>query len=256
MRCKLSRTLILLFSSLVFGLFISSFARAGDRALLNVIGYSHDGRYFSFEEYGVQDGSGFSYSSIYIVDLNDDSWVTGTPIRMVEEYDEATYEVEPIDYGKNMQKVRKIVFEKAQARLEGLNINTPAQVLAFIGDGEVNDADGLSLEFNLPGYSGGIRSEDITISLEIYKTNSAFDCEFIEPPVGFLVKLKSELLTKEVYRDEVLPRSRACPITYKITGIYVPFEALDLTKAVAIISVYSFGYEGRDRRFVAIPIGE
>ncbi len=33
---------------------------AGDRALIDVIGYSDDLRYLAFEEFGVQDGSGFA----------------------------------------------------------------------------------------------------------------------------------------------------------------------------------------------------
>ncbi len=56
-------------------------ALAGDRAQIDLIGYSDDGSYFAFEEFGIQDGSGFAYSSIYVVDLVDDSWVVGTPIR-------------------------------------------------------------------------------------------------------------------------------------------------------------------------------
>ena len=44
-------------------------ALAGDRAVIDFIGYSADSRYFAFEEFGIQDGSGFPYSSIYIIDL-------------------------------------------------------------------------------------------------------------------------------------------------------------------------------------------
>ena len=35
-------------------------ALAGDRALIDVIGYSQDTDYFAFEEFGIQDGSGFA----------------------------------------------------------------------------------------------------------------------------------------------------------------------------------------------------
>ena len=71
-------------ASLVFGLLgmlaLVMPVLAGDRAQLDLIGYSADGSYFAFEEFGVQDGSGFAYSSIYVVDLVDDSWVVGTQI--------------------------------------------------------------------------------------------------------------------------------------------------------------------------------
>ena len=49
-------------------------AFAGDRALVDIIGYSENANYFAFEEFGIQDGSGFAYSNIYVVDLETDSW--------------------------------------------------------------------------------------------------------------------------------------------------------------------------------------
>ncbi len=233
-------------------------ARAGDNAILDVIGYSNDGRFFAFEEYGVQDGSGFSYSSIFIVDLNDDSWVVGTPIRVVEEYDEATYEVEPIDYGKNIQAVRAIAHEKAKFRLEGLNITTPAIANAINGDGIIEN-DGLTLRFGVPGYSRGIIG-DYRLKLEIFETQSALSCADWSDQVikGFLLKLEDVGFNEvEIYRDKTtLPRSRGCGLDYKISGVFTPFQARDISRAVALISVYSLGYEGPDRRFIAVSIGK
>ncbi len=248
-----------IFSMLVIGFFCAAPAFSGDRALLDVIGYSKDARYFAFEEFGIQDGSGFAYSSIYIVDLSDDSWVTGTPIKVLEEYDEATYEVEPIDTGKSINIVRQLSSQKAKPRIDGLSIYRPAHELAQNGDGAVtNEEIGLSLKFGLPAYGLNAIVGEYEISLDIFKTHSALSCVDYagEEPMGFLVKLKDENQeVKIVYEDEVLARSRGCPITYKIHSVYVPFEAVDISSAVALISVYAFGYEGADRRFVAIPIG-
>ncbi len=232
-------------------------ARAGDDAILNVIGYSNDGRYFAFEEYGIQDPSGFAYSSIFIVDLNDDSWVIGTPIRVIEEYDEATYEVEPIDYGKNIQAVRAIAHEKAKFRLEGLNITTPAIVNAINGDGIIEN-DALTLRFGVPGYGRGIRG-DYRLKLEVFETQSALSCaEWSDQVIkGFLLKLEDIGVNEiEIYRDKILPRSRGCGLDYKISGVFTPFLAKDISRAVALISVYSLGYEDPDRRFIAVSIGK
>ena len=41
-----------------------------------------DGEIFAFEEFGVQDGSGFHFSTIYVIDTDTDSWAPGTPIRV------------------------------------------------------------------------------------------------------------------------------------------------------------------------------
>src|SRR4051812_24371251 len=64
-------------------------ALAGDRASLNIIGYSEDGRYFAFEELGEFDGVGGYYAHIFVVDLSDDSWVKGTPYSFEETDDSA-----------------------------------------------------------------------------------------------------------------------------------------------------------------------
>jgi len=59
--------------------------QAGDFADRALLGFSPDGRYFAFEEYGIQDGSGFPYSNIFLIDTTTDEWVTGTPIRVLTE---------------------------------------------------------------------------------------------------------------------------------------------------------------------------
>jgi fructose-bisphosphate aldolase class II len=51
----------------------------GDRALIDLIGYSHDLRYLAFEEYGVSDGIGVAYSNIYIVDLSNGAFAGWRP---------------------------------------------------------------------------------------------------------------------------------------------------------------------------------
>ena len=47
-------------------------AQAGDFAKREIHGFSVDGGLFAFEEYGVQDGSGFPYSNIYVIDTATD----------------------------------------------------------------------------------------------------------------------------------------------------------------------------------------
>ena len=57
-------------------------ASAGDFASFQPIGFSADGSVFAFEEYGVQDGSGFPYSNIFFIDTRKDAFLPGTPIRL------------------------------------------------------------------------------------------------------------------------------------------------------------------------------
>ncbi len=53
-------------------------AGASDVSQFAPIGFSEDGKIFAFEEFGVQDGSGFPYSSIFVIDLVRDAFVDGS----------------------------------------------------------------------------------------------------------------------------------------------------------------------------------
>src|SRR5215207_8757888 len=42
---------------------------AGDYANIHFIGFSRDGKYLAFEQYGTADGSGFPYADLYLLDV-------------------------------------------------------------------------------------------------------------------------------------------------------------------------------------------
>lgn len=65
-------------------------AYAGDVAELEILGFSSDGGIFAFEEYGVQDGSGFPYAARYYIETADDSFLKGSPIRVRLDDENAT----------------------------------------------------------------------------------------------------------------------------------------------------------------------
>lgn len=221
-------------------------AVAGDRALIDFVGYSEDGRYFAFEEFGIQDGSGFPYSSIYVVDLPADKWLPGTPVRVVMENEAAS-----------QAAARAEALEQAAATLDELAITAPADLIALNGDGE--PGDGLSLDFGAVGYLPGDLNGRYTLSLEIFDAASPEDCvTFLgEEPKGYALLLEGEGESRELHRDAgMLPRSRGCPMTYRIYGVAARPQSASLTGAVAIVAVYPFGFEGPDRRFLAVPLGE
>jgi predicted secreted protein len=62
---------------------------AGDYAKLNFIGISKDGKYLAFEQYGVQDGSGFAYSNTYFIDVEKNEYA-GKPVPMMIENESIT----------------------------------------------------------------------------------------------------------------------------------------------------------------------
>ncbi|RUY01131.1 DUF2259 domain-containing protein, partial [Mesorhizobium sp. M7A.F.Ca.US.005.03.2.1] len=76
------RMLFLFAVGLLAQLATSIAAHAGDVAELEILGFTKDGSVFAFEEYGVQDGSGFPYANRYYIDTSTDSFLKGTPIRV------------------------------------------------------------------------------------------------------------------------------------------------------------------------------
>ena len=69
-------------------LFAAAGLRAGDLAELNFVGFSEDGARFAYEQFGVQDGSGFGYSQIYFVDAAKNAWA-GPPVAVEDEKGES-----------------------------------------------------------------------------------------------------------------------------------------------------------------------
>jgi predicted secreted protein len=218
-------------------------AVAGDRALIDYLGYSDDGRYFAFEEYGSQDGSGFPFSTIYVVDLLADKWVAGTPYRVVLE-----------DDGADVEDAREAALDKAEPKLDQFGIGSAAYAIAVNGDGEPNANEGHELTFGDPGYGLAEVMPERTLTLETFPLESDEDCESYmgEDPLGFALSLDGD----EFYRDEgKLPKSRGCTMGYKIYAVVKPAEwSLAASGMLVVVSTYPFGFEGPDRRFLVVPL--
>ena len=178
MKLRAVRVALVRLAASLFGLLmLLTPALAGDRALVNFIGYSEDGKYFAFEEYGTQDGSGLAYSSIYVIDLANDMWTYGTPFdaRAPEEAPDTPLAV-----------VRAQALERAQESLKPRKVTQPVEILALLGEG-VTGTDGKTMKFSTPVCCGPGQTQDdeSTLSLETYSAKSTLDyCADFEP-VGY-----------------------------------------------------------------------
>ena len=153
---RLAASLIVLFA-------LALPAAAADRALINMLGYSADGNEFAFEQFGVQDGSGFAFSDVFVVDLVNDKWTYGTP-----------FEVQAEDESKSLGEVRAEAIAKAQDKLDEYKIEVPVQILALIGDGDANER-GTRLNWSTPACCGAAQTQadDFSLILETRGINSS-----------------------------------------------------------------------------------
>lgn len=231
----------------LFGLLAAGPVLAGDRADIDLYGYSPDGRYFAFEEYGYQDGSGFAYSNLHVIDLDADAWVKGAPFVSQTE-----------DDSESVETVRASgLADAAGSALDRYDIGVSGTFIAMIGDGQ--QSEGTSLSFGVPSYGGpNSREGDYTLRLESFPADAAEPCpDYLDgdKASGYALTLVEDGAPRELHRDVTIPKSRFCPRDYRLYGVVIPAGATDLSRGVALISVYKLGFEGPDRRFLAVPLG-
>lgn len=220
-------------------------AAAGDMALADFIGFSHDARYFAFEEYGVADGSGSAYSSIYIVDLAQDRWAGGSPFHN-----------EGFEDSQTLAETRAKAMDAARPKLAELAIDNPPQIAALSADGTIGEAS--TMRFGFPMYNApGATTGDFLLKLETFDLPETTDCKDEDGSgrSGFALTLKDGTATRELHRDSRLPQSRGCPEGYRLYAVVFPYGDSEVGHAVAIVSAYPRGWEGPDRRFLAVPFG-
>lgn len=228
----------------LFGLFaaMASPALAGDRALVDFIGFSVGAEHFAFEEYGIWDGTGFAYSNIYVIDMAKDVWLEGTPIWTLAEDD-------------NLPAIRAKAMAEAQAVLDEHGINIPADIAALSGDGAPN-ADGRQLDFGIPGFEPGTLSQERQLTISTFPASASEDCVgfFGTAPLGYELRLTGGAEAVVLHRDGAnLPMTRGCPLDYRLYAVVLPWYGGEQGKGVAIISLYAGGFEGPQRRFLAVP---
>ena len=236
----------LLFSS------AATVAHAADGAQSRAIGFSPDNRYFAFEQYGVQDGSGYAYADIFVIDLSNDSWVKGTPVRVLDENE--TSEIDTARSKALAQALPIITSVKATGAVDVLAYQ-PFTQLGFQNRRKVRFA-------RYYDSSGRPETYEFHSTWEIEVKDVALpapaDCTDLDiaTPVGLEVTVKEVKSGKSISaaRDTSIPKSRFCPHSYDIEAVFAPGGYSQKEETfVALIGVYSRGFEGSNRRFVAVP---
>ena len=218
-------------------------AGAADFASLNVIGYSADGSTFVFEEYGIQDGSGFGYSNIYAVDLNRDAYVPGTPVRILEKTEGA------------LKEARRKAADKIAPLLDKLQTgDRPGYIAAYNPPTEIDAHPNDVRFYDHPNLLVAERQYQLTL------TKVPFDlparCEGLtKVHNGFRLTYMFEAgqkASRVLYEDQRVPESRGCARDYRIGAVITDFQASAMPVAMILLS--TFGFEGDDYRWIAVPL--
>lgn len=223
-------------------------ARAGDTASIAVLGFSGDGAIFAFEEYGVQDGSGFPYANRYYIDTAGDSFLPGTPVRVRIEDESATVEA-----------------ARAAARERGQTVISDAILAAHRGYAAgVNAVTELSADPTRwavnPRPVFPPIDDPVEFRLEEVRVATPDRCRDLGEIKGFrLVRIgvAPGATARLIHEDRSIPTSRGCPLGYALAGVQTFYPDTGEPVFAVLIAVRSFGFEGPDHRFIAVtgPLG-
>lgn len=238
----------------------ASSALAGDGSAINVLGFSADGRYFAFEQYGEQDGSGSIYSTITALEIASDRPAKGMPVAAVMDPDNPSLGKEPRE--KQLADIRAKAAAEAAGVLEQVGTPVPGHVVASVRDSRAHNmlqpeqvkvaqkavVTTIALPADRFGPDNRLVLREFDIALPRCK-----DLVAGEHPSGFGLTLERKgRPTIHLSRDQTIPTSRGCPERYGIAEVHALYLPDGSTALAVILQYFYTGFEGPDRRFIVV----
>ncbi|MDK1489496.1 DUF2259 domain-containing protein [Sinorhizobium sp. 7-81] len=222
-------------------------ARAGDYAALQPIGFSSDGNVFAFEEYGVQDGSGFPYSTIYVLDTRNDTFLPGAPVRAVIEKD-----------GGALHEARREAHHRAAPLIDAYRLADAPGIFAAYNPVTEGSSAAHTLNYDAFPADEPFR-KTYTLKLEEKSFEPQGVCSsFLKEVKGFRLTMTEKAgkpATDVLQEDARIPESRRCPTGYRIGGVVTRVNDDGSEVHVVMVLVKSLGFEGStDGRWIALPV--
>ena len=226
--------------------FLPKGAFAGDYASLNFIGFSNDGKYLAFEEYGWQDGSGFPYSNYFFVDVAKNVFAAPPVRKLIEKENVTENSIRSAAKKAAAANLKKFkIVQGNVGKLVVARLLTDLDAFKLAPGGEVKDqtvrfTDEISSNYFENEFELSLKTSEVKIK----------ECEYnYEPVLKFELMLKNlrSDLASTLQNDKSLPASRNCPHTYSIQNVY-----LYQNKIAVFMNVYTMGFEGPDMRYMVV----
>ncbi|WP_246663453.1 DUF2259 domain-containing protein [Phyllobacterium endophyticum] len=237
---KIRRTLLATFIA-----FFPAVASAGDAARLDIIGFSKDGSVFAFEEYGVQDGSGFPYANRFYIDTATDKYLAKTPVRIRLDDENASVEDARDKAGRDAQGVTSLADEELRANAGDMVASNPVTE---------QSADPFKVTVN-PRFVFPAINPPVNLQLEEIAVPPSEICKNIGEIKGFrltLVEAKPDAQPVLLHEDTTVPTSRGCPLGYSIGAVQTLYPDAGKPVIAVLIAVRGQGFEGPDYRWLAV----
>lgn len=256
MRVPIPFTAILIaLCMIVSGLFSETHAK--ETSSKHVVGFSADGRYFAFEEFGIADGIGVAYGTLFIVDVDNNSWVKGSPItipaRDGKEFEMRDGESYEQTARRETDALRKVLHMQGQSLLDRLGpwepgtqrasnlpweLSAPAQTVRFAHQSYVpHDRKVMRLEVSTTTFPAGKNCYDL------YPDKKGLTLTLTDEKSGKIRTLQA---------DKRVPNSRGCVQNYRVEDV-INYQPADGETALAVLIRYEIpGFEGADGRLMAV----
>jgi predicted secreted protein len=229
---------------------ISSAAFAGDYAHFHFIGFSKDGKYLAFEEYGINDDidDASAYSSIYIVNVEKNRFAV-SPLKA-----NGISEKEDEDSVRNRNKRRAAKQLKRFGIVDG---NTGLQVAAHL----INEYPNGDQNKPAPGEAkllpqqvaftkrGNPLYRDGYFEVKLKPVSVKQVCGGDEGDwMSFELTLKNERdETRILQKAEKVSKNRGCPNDYGIQEAFIYQN-----KLAVFVGIFTNGWEGDNLRLIAV----
>lgn len=217
-------------------------ALAGDMAQIDILGFTADGGIFAFEEYGVQDGSGFPYAHRFYIDTSTDRFVSGSPVRVRLE-----------DENASLQAARAEARRKGERIVRDRELD-PGFAAGVNAIGEMN-ADAVRMVVN-PRPVFPMIDEPLEFRLDPIPMPQIVRCAGFGEVYGFRalrIRARDGAPTETLHEDrDKIPLSRGCPTGYGVVAVQTAYPDAGEPVFALVVSVARTGFEGPDHRYLAI----
>lgn len=216
-------------------------ARAADAAERGLLGFNSNGTVFAFEQYGRQDGSGFAYADIFYVMTGTNAWAF-YPVRVLV---------------RNERRSVRFARDLARRRASGPRsvgyYTFPGRLVASDAVTENPRAGDMIAFENTYVASGEGKKYAVTIAESREPTDRCADLTGgEEKKVTIALRNLGTGSESRLQDDRIIPRSRGCPLDYSISDVVLYDRPGGTSVAVVVVNVFRHGFEGSDRRFMAV----
>lgn len=226
----------------------STAAFAGDASTFHALGFSENGKYYAFAESGVQDGSGFAYANVAVVEVAKNRFAASRSIVLESLNDEESYPAQALK--KAIKEIRLSRFGiKAGTNLgQDLLVRLPTDFSQYTRNLFSFDywAEG-GASTVIPKYEAVVETKD-----GIDTTEGQFCSELLGMPPQLL---KLSIVGRDatngsiqvLQEDRTLPRSRNCTSSYGVHRVTTYKGGL-----VVGITFSELGFEGPNYRNMVV----